>query len=76
MSDTPTIGRIAFGMNVDGNGQPIPRTVRVIKAKDRSGDIYIERHELSMLSLLVRKYPERASEFLKKCRLTHATEKA
>lgn len=54
-----------------------PHVYRVIKAKDRTDtSAYITRHELSMLSLLVRRYPQKASEFLEKCRLTHAAEKA
>lgn len=70
MSEQQTIGRIACGVNITAEGQPIPRTVRVIKAKDRRDDVYIERHELSMLSLLVRKHPEKASEYLHKLMLT------
>lgn len=44
------------------------RPVKIIKQPDRpkSGDDNIKRHELSLLSLLVEKYPERAKEFLER----------
>ena len=54
-----------------------PHVYRVIKAKDRiDASVYIKRHELSMLSLLVRRYPQKAAEFLAKVSLTAAGEKA
>jgi hypothetical protein len=39
------------------------RPVKVIKA-DKDKDRFIESHELSLLSLLVAKHPDRAKEFL------------
>ena len=41
------------------------KPVRVIKRRDTQ-ESYIESHELSLLSLLVRKHPERAKEFLER----------
>ena len=43
------------------------KPVRVVKRRDtQSRESYIESHELSLLSLLVRKHPERAKEFLER----------
>ena len=41
------------------------KPVRVVKRRDTQ-ESYIESHELSLLSLLVRKHPERAKEFLER----------
>lgn len=46
--------------------------MKIVKAQDRQRpdvrnlDPLIERHELSILSLLVEKHPERAKEFLRR----------
>lgn len=47
--------------------------IKIVKAQDRQPaplkhplDPVIERHELSILSLLVEKHPERAKEFLRR----------
>lgn len=70
MNDNVTIGRIEFERTSS-------RAIRVIKAKDRvDTSEYITRHEQSLLSLLIRRHPQKAAEFLEKCRLTHAAEKA
>ncbi len=54
-----------------------PHVYRVIKAKDREAESeYIKRHEWSMLSLLVRRYPTKAAEFLAKISLTETDAKA
>lgn len=39
--------------------------IKVVKKDDRP-DKFIESHELSLLSLLVQKHPERAREFLRR----------
>ena len=39
-----------------------------IARKPDTNDKFIESHELSLLSLLVRKHPERAAEFLRRLR--------
>jgi hypothetical protein len=41
--------------------------VKVVKKEDRP-DRFIESHELSLLSLLVQKHPDRAREFLARLR--------
>jgi hypothetical protein len=38
--------------------------LKIIKGKKPKADLFIESHELSLLSLLIRKHPERAKEFL------------
>jgi hypothetical protein len=40
----------------------VDKKIKVIKNRDK----FIERHEISLLSLLVEKYPERAKEFLRR----------
>jgi hypothetical protein len=41
------------------------RAIKVIKRHQPDSD-FIESHELSLLSLLVRKHPERAKEFIRR----------
>lgn len=41
--------------------------LKIVKKDDRP-DTFIERHEVSLLRLLVEKHPERAREFLAKLR--------
>lgn len=41
------------------------RRIKIVKREEKP-DKFIESHELSLLSLLVRKHPERAREFLRK----------
>lgn len=39
--------------------------IKIVKKDDRP-DKFIERHEVSLLALLVEKHPERAKEFLRR----------
>jgi hypothetical protein len=52
-----------------------PRVIRVVKAKERE-DNYVQRHEYSLLSLLIARYPKKAAELVAKEMLTNNAEKA
>lgn len=58
MSESITVGRIAFERTA-------PRVLRVVK-RDPKRDEYIQRHELSMLELLIEKYQHQAVEIVRK----------
>lgn len=61
----PVVGRIAFGVDVNADGQPIARTVRVIKANpDRLAAERQRRHALGLLRELIKGYPVEAMELV------------
>lgn len=39
--------------------------IKIVKKQEKP-DVFIERHEVSLLALLIEKHPERAKEFLRR----------
>lgn len=64
----PVVGRIAFGVNIDADGQPIARTVRVIKTANINETPEAKRRRLDMalLRMLIEVYPDKARELVLK----------
>lgn len=68
MSKQLSVGNIAFGINVGANGQPVPGSVRVVKAADRPTE-KLRRHGIGLLRELVTMYPNETREIMRELSL-------